>query len=50
VAEGTPVLMAWEDLYWADPTTLETRGMLIEQAPTAALLVVSTYRPELTPP
>jgi predicted ATPase len=50
VAEGTPVLMAWEDLHWADPTTLETRGMLIEQAPTAALLVVSTYRPELTPP
>jgi len=50
VAEGTPVLMAWEDLHCADPTTLETRGMLIEQAPTAALLAVSTYRPELTPP
>jgi predicted ATPase len=49
-AEGTPVLMAWEDLHWADPTTLETLGMLIEQAPTAALLVVATYRPELTPP
>jgi len=29
---------------------LETLGMLIEQAPTAALLVVATYRPELTPP
>ena len=50
VAEGTPVLMAWEDLHWADPTTLETLGMLIEQAPTAAMLVVATYRPELTPP
>ena len=49
-AEGTPVLMAWEDLHWADPTTLEALGMLIEQAPTAALLVVATYRPELTPP
>ena len=24
--------------------------MLIEQAPTAAMLVVATYRPELTPP
>ena len=42
--------MAWEDLHWADPTTLETLGMLIEQAPTAAMLVVATYRPELTPP
>ena len=50
LAERTPVLMAWEDLHWADPTTLETLGMLIEQAPTAALLVVATYRPELTPP
>jgi class 3 adenylate cyclase/tetratricopeptide (TPR) repeat protein len=50
VAEGIPVLMAWEDLHWADPTTLETLGMLIEQAPTAAMLVVATYRPELTPP
>jgi tetratricopeptide (TPR) repeat protein len=49
MAEGTPVLMAWEDLHWADPTTLEVLGMLIEQAPTAALLVVATYRPELTP-
>jgi class 3 adenylate cyclase/predicted ATPase len=48
-AERTPVLMAWEDLHWADPTTLETLGMLIEQTPTAALLVVATYRPELTP-
>ena len=50
VAERAPVLMAWEDLHWADPTTLETLGMLIEQAPTAAMLVVATYRPELTPP
>jgi len=50
VAERTPVLMAWEDLHWADPTTLQTLGMLIEQTPTAALLVVATYRPELTPP
>jgi class 3 adenylate cyclase len=49
-AECAPVLMAWEDLHWADPTTLETLGMLIEQTPTAALLVVATYRPELTPP
>jgi len=50
LAEGAPVLMAWEDLHWADPTTLETLGMLIEQVPTAALLVLAIYRPELTPP
>jgi tetratricopeptide (TPR) repeat protein len=50
VAERAPVLMAWEDLHWADPTTLETLGVLIEQTPTAALLIVATYRPVLTPP
>jgi class 3 adenylate cyclase/tetratricopeptide (TPR) repeat protein len=49
-AERAPVLIAWEDLHWADPTTLEALGMLIEQAPTAALLVVANFRPELTPP
>jgi len=49
-AKRAPVLIAWEDLHWADPTTLETLDILIEQAPTAALLVVATYRPELTPP
>jgi predicted ATPase len=50
VAERAPVLMAWEDLHWADPTTLGVLGMLIEQMPTVPLLVVATYRPELTPP
>ena len=50
VAENGPVLMVWEDIHWADPTTLETLGNLIEQAPTVPILVVATYRPELTPP
>jgi predicted ATPase len=50
VTESGPALMVWEDLHWADPTTLETLGRLIEQAPTAPILVVATYRPELSPP
>ncbi len=33
-AERQPVLVAWEDLHWADPTTLEVLGLVIEQAPT----------------
>src|SRR5215475_9244472 len=33
-AERQPVLVAWEDLHWADPTTLEMLGLVIEQAPT----------------
>ena len=50
VAEHGPVLMVWEDLHWADPTTIEVLGNVIEQAPTVPMLVIATYRPELTPP
>jgi predicted ATPase len=49
-AEGQPVLVAWEDLHWADPTTLEVLGLVIEQAPTVPILHVLTYRPEFSPP
>ena len=49
-AERMPVLIAWEDLHWADPTTIELLGMLIAQVPTVPMLVIATYRPEFTPP
>jgi predicted ATPase/class 3 adenylate cyclase len=49
-AERQPALMAWEDLHWADPTTLELLGLVIEQAPTSPMLHVLTYRPEFSPP
>jgi class 3 adenylate cyclase/predicted ATPase len=49
-AERQPVLVAWEDLHWADPTTLEMLGLVIEQAPTVPMLHVLTYRPEFSPP
>jgi predicted ATPase len=49
-AERRPVLVAWEDLHWADPTTLEVLGLVIEQAPTVPMLHVLTYRPEFNPP
>ena len=44
------MLEVWEDLHWADPSTLELLGLLIEQAPTAPLLMVLTFRPEFVPP
>jgi len=50
VAEHTPVLHAWEDLHWADPTTLELLGLYIEQSPTVSMMNVLTYRPEFVPP
>jgi len=49
-AERQPVLVAWEDLHWADPTTLAVLGLVIEQAPTVSMLHVLTYRPEFSPP
>jgi predicted ATPase/class 3 adenylate cyclase len=49
-AERQPVLVAWEDVHWADPTTLEVLGMVIEQAPTVPMLHVLTSRPEFNPP
>jgi hypothetical protein len=49
-AERQPVLVAWEDLPWADPTTLEVLGLLIDQAPTVPMLHVLTCRPQFSPP
>jgi predicted ATPase/class 3 adenylate cyclase len=49
-AERQPALVAWEDLHWADPTTLETLGLVLDQAPTSPMLHVLTYRPEFSPP
>src|SRR5262249_37503793 len=50
VAERQPVLSVWEDLHWADPSTLELLGLLLEQAALSNLLVVLIFRPDFTPP
>lgn len=49
-AAKRPVLAVFEDLHWADPTTLEFLGLLVDQAPTARVLAMFTFRPEFTPP
>jgi class 3 adenylate cyclase/predicted ATPase len=50
IASKQPLLLVVEDLHWADPTTLELLGQLLDQLPTANLLAVYTARPEFTPP
>jgi class 3 adenylate cyclase/tetratricopeptide (TPR) repeat protein len=50
VAEREGLALLFEDLHWADPSTLELLGRLLTQAPTARLLMVLTYRPEFTAP
>ena len=49
-AERQPLLAVWEDVHWADPSTLELLGQLIDQAPTVPVLIVLTFRPEFVPP
>jgi class 3 adenylate cyclase/predicted ATPase len=44
-----PVLAVWEDLHWADPSTLELLDLLLDHVPTARLLLVLTARPEFCP-
>jgi predicted ATPase len=49
-AEHQPTLTVWEDLHWADPSTLEFLSLLIDQTPTARLLTLCTCRPEFHTP
>jgi TOMM system kinase/cyclase fusion protein len=49
-AERQPVLTVWEDLHWADPSTLELLSLVIDQAPAGRLLTLLTCRPEFRPP
>ena len=45
-----PVLVIFEDIHWADPTSLELLELTIERAQNIPALVVLTYRPEFSPP
>jgi class 3 adenylate cyclase/energy-coupling factor transporter ATP-binding protein EcfA2 len=49
-AKQQAVTYAWEDVHWADPSTLELLTLFLEQAPTTRVLAVLTFRPEFTPP
>jgi len=50
IAAQQPVLFVMEDLHWGDPSTLELLRLFIDQAPTAPLLHLLTFRPEFVPP
>jgi predicted ATPase len=49
-ADRAPVYTVWEDLHWADPSTLEFLVLCLDQVPTARMLMLLTFRPEFTPP
>ncbi|HSS64411.1 MAG TPA: AAA family ATPase, partial [Gammaproteobacteria bacterium] len=45
-----PVLLVFEDVHWADPTSLELLGLVISRAPSLPMLIIITFRPEYSPP
>ena len=49
-ARTQPLVLAFEDLHWADPTSLEVLQALAERGAQAPLLIVATTRPEFRPP
>src|SRR5262249_38525756 len=49
LAAQQPVLFIVEDLHWTDPTTLELLNLVLDQTPTAAMLVLLTCRPHFQP-
>ena len=49
LAREGPVVMLFEDVHWADPSTLEVLDALVERVSGLAVLVLITYRPEFGP-
>ena len=49
-ARAQPLVLAFEDLHWADPTSLDLLKMLAERGWTAPLMIVATARPEFRAP
>ncbi|WP_247495005.1 adenylate/guanylate cyclase domain-containing protein [Bradyrhizobium sp. 164] len=50
LAARRPVLALYEDVHWADPTSLELLDLLVDRVQGAPVLVLITFRPEFEPP
>jgi predicted ATPase len=49
-AKVQSVVLAFEDLHWADPTTLDVLRSIADRGALAPLFIVATTRPEFRPP
>src|SRR4029077_9696046 len=50
LAARQPVVIAFEDVHWSDPTTRESLDLIIDRMPALRVLMIITFRPEFTPP
>lgn len=50
LARTKPVLIVFEDLHWADPTSQELLDVLVRRIPSLPVLFIGTHRPEYVPP
>lgn len=50
LAAQQPVFTIFEDIHWADPTSLELLTVTLERVPRLRVLMLITARPEFTPP
>src|SRR5215472_12420806 len=48
MARRSPTVMLFEDIHWADPTTLEVMDLLIHRVRNIPILIVLTHRPEFS--
>ena len=49
LAQRQPVLLVFEDVHWADPTSIELLDLMVERIRRLAILTLITYRPEFEP-
>jgi predicted ATPase len=49
-ARSQPIILAFEDLHWADPTSLDLLRALADRGAQAPLLLLATTRPEFRSP
>ncbi len=45
-----PLLVVYDDLHWADPSSLELLSLLLNEVAAARMLMLLTFRPEFRPP
>jgi class 3 adenylate cyclase/predicted ATPase len=50
LARQQPILLLFEDLHWADPTSTELLDLTVERIRYLPVLAIFTFRPEFEPP